>query len=369
MDDHNDYEIERKLLMRKRWKIVLIILNLVLLAELVYGLINIVYKQIKNVSSCSVVNKINKNMDEYRFNNIAIRDYVVYGDSLSVFRYDYNYTNENDYFIKENSKFILKDLCQKKEYSFNTSPFLDENIKLTSLSKGNYYVFYHDGENESLLTYEVYDKDLDYSFYSLPYKKNNSDLNYTRKHISISHVMSSTFPLMLIQVEEEKYINDSLGFDFALDFKINDQSETVAYILKEKLEEKGIKVYLSSNNEEYSYSEEIKNLRNIYDKGIKYAIKFETSDTEQIIYYRSSKIKGFMPSDEVNDEHNFIKQLGGKALEAGICNETSNLISCGLGNKKDANGINSLVVNLPNSLTDSQIETLVNNIYNAYLKG
>ncbi|MBE6124040.1 MAG: hypothetical protein E7184_00655 [Erysipelotrichaceae bacterium] len=360
-------EENRKKLVRKRFKIVLIILNLVFLAELVYGLINIVYKQVKNANSCSVVNKINKNMDEYRFNNIAIRDYIIYGESLSVFRYDYDYEKNNDYFVKENSKFILKDLCTKKEYSFAPSTNLDQNIILSTLKTGNYYVFYQDDEHEYLLTYEVYDPDFDYSFYTLPYKKNSSDLNYTRKKIVISHVMSNTFPLMLIKVNEEKYIESELGYDIALDFKTNDQTKDIAYKLKNKFEGKGIRVLLNSNSEEYSYSEEIKNLSSIYDNEARFAIKIQTTETEVITFNRSSKIRGYMPVDQTNDEYNFIKQLGGRSLEAGLCNETSSLVSCSLGNHKDERGINSLVIDIPSSLDDDSLNRLVDNIYNAFI--
>lgn len=370
MDNSNipNEEEERKQLARKRLRVVLIILNLVLLVEFVYGLINIVYKQIKSSNTCSVTNKLNKKIDDYRFNNIAIRDYIIYGDNLSLYRYDYDYEGKNDYFIKENAQFVLKDLCQNKEFSFDVSSSLDSNIKLTTLTKGNYFIFYKDNDTQSLLTYEIYDKDLDYTLYSLPYKKNNSDINYTRKKITISHVMSNSFPLMLVSVEENKYIEDELDYDFALDFKVNDQTKDIAYQLKNKLEEKGIRVYLTSNSEEYSSSEEIKNLRNIYEKKVKYAIKFQTEDVESITYYRSSKVNGYMPTDTENDDYNFIKQLGGKSLEAGLCLESSNLVSCGLGNKKYENGINSLVVSVPTNLTDNQINTLVNNIFNSYLK-
>lgn len=178
---------ERAILRRKRIKIGLLVVAVLLAADLVYGVIHLSYKLVKKNRACSISSSTSKVLRDYEYNKVYVRDYVVYGENLSLYHYDYEVDGDNDFLLRENAKFILKDECKNTSYTFNVSPYMDENIDLSVLKEGNYHVYYQSSLTPlSLVSFEVVYPELKYDFYTLPFKKNKGDVNYSRRHVEIT---------------------------------------------------------------------------------------------------------------------------------------------------------------------------------------
>ena len=355
-----------KALRYKRAKIALLVIAILLAGDLIFGIIHFSVKTIKSHNACSINHSTSKILNEYDANKLTIRDYVVYGETLSLYRYDYDANGLNDDLLYENAKYTLKDACKGTTYEFELSQYLDnKNIDLSVLKEGNYHVYYQNiFTPSSIVEFEVFYPELKYSMYTLPYKKNKGDVNYTRKYIEIGASQS----LLLIKVKEEKFLPTDAVYDLAIDYTLGNASETLATLLKQKLEKKGIKVLLTNDSAPRSTSNEISSLRMMYAEKVKYAVRLDVLDENATYFYHSDKIVGYTLIDNDINDNEFINQLGGKALGAGICNSSSSDISCGLTSAKHAQGINAMNIAFSKSISDSSLSSIADNWMNEFTR-
>ena len=239
----NDYknlmdekEYERRFLLHQRFRKVLLIINLLFAIYLVIQLVKVCYREVDNKdkepSYSLIINDLmNEGEKPYKLRSTPIRDFIVYGDNLSLFYYDYDVTGTNDYYVKEKAKFTFKNLDNNKTYTYRTSLYLDENIYLSSLSVGTYVVFYQEDDilDDMIVTHEAYNKNNEYVLYSLPYKVKDKIMH---KKIVIGAIYSNSFPILSIKVSEEKMLSNET-FDIAINYDENSKCNSVANKLKE----------------------------------------------------------------------------------------------------------------------------------------
>ena len=133
-DIMDEKEFERRLLVQKRFRKLLLMINLLFALYLSVQIVKICYRHIDSNKEINYSNKIDNIMNDgsnpYRLRSTPIRDFIVYGDSLNLFYYDYNVSTYNDYYVGPSAKFVLRNLKTNKEYTFKTSIYLDQNIML-----------------------------------------------------------------------------------------------------------------------------------------------------------------------------------------------------------------------------------------------
>ena len=382
-DDYQDLmdekEYERRLLMHQRLRKLLLVINLIFALYLCVQLVKVCYKHINRTSEPTYANKIDNLMNDgsnpYKLRNTPVRDYVVYGTNLSLFYYDYDVSGSNGYYVKDGSKFILKNLANEKVYTFNTSSYLDENIDLTSLDVGTYVVFYleQDGLDDMIVTHESYDSANQYTIYSLPYKK---DDKVVHKKIVIGAIFNNSFPVFTIKVSEEKMLSND-GYDIAINYQEGNKTEQLANYLKNRFKDIGINVYLNKGNT--SSSSKASFYKYVYDNNIYHAIDLVAVSSGNFSYIHSTKTKGYInnaiPSNsssviengEVMDENLFIRELGGRVTGAGICKEDSSSVSCAMGDAKNYMGVSAIVVSIDNNADSTMLNYYGSIIYSSFV--
>ena len=379
----DENEIQRRMKLHQGLRKVLLVINLLFAFYLVTQLVKVCYRNINGDRDKNYSTKIDKLMNDgensYKVRSIQIRDYLLYGDNLSLFYYDYDVSANNDYFVKDEATFRLLNLDNNKEYVYDTSLYLDQNINLSDLDEGTYLLFYKEDSvsDDYIVTYEAYNPDKEYIFYSLPYKSERKD-QILNKKISINAIYSNSFPLVTIEVEEEKLLSNK-GYDIAINYNVENCSESLALYLKTKFKDIGLNVYLNK----YSSSDSSKTsfYKFIYDNDIKYAMDLRVDETAEIPeYIHSYKINGyldgFVPNSStlsengvILDEDLFIRELGGRGTGTGLCKgEESGTISCSMGDRKDEMGVSAIVVTIPSVKSEIAIRDYGDLIFTSFVE-
>ena len=173
--------------------------------------------------------------------------------------------------------------------------------------------------------------------------------------------------LLLIKVKEEKFLPTDAVYDVAIDYTLGDRSETLANLIKTRLEKKGIKVLLTNNSSPKSTSGDISSLRTMYAEKVKYSIRLDTLEENNTYFYHTDKIVGYTLLDTDVSDDEFINQLGGKALGAGKCDSSSSDLSCGLTSAKHSQGINALRIAFPKSISEDSLNTMADNLITEFI--
>lgn len=379
-DIMDEKEFERRLLMHKRLRKLLLFINLLFALYLSVQIVKVCYKKIDSNTVPNYSHKIDNIMNDganpYRLRSTPVRDFLVYGDSLNLYYYDYEVSSTNDNYVSPTSKFVLRNLKDNKEYIFNTSIHVDNNIMLSTLDVGTYVIFYYENDNvdDMIVTHESYNKGREYTTYSLPYKVNNKMVH---KKIVIGASYSNSFPVFTITVSEEKML-DNKRYDIAINYEAGTKCEAVAKYLKNRFAEINVNVYL--NKESTSSSSKASFYKFVYDNDIKFAIDLNSENSNRMTYIHSYKSYGYLSAIDVSvgsefveengdklDKDLFIRELGGRVTGAGICKEGSGTLSCAMGDRKNEMGVDAVSITIGNKADDIMLNHFGSTIYASFM--
>ena len=361
---------------------------------------------------------------------IELNDYLFYGETLNIYNNIYD-INQADYFIGKTIK--LRNICDNSEWVYMLGKNVDEHIPLENLPSGFYEVFVVDSLKEKRLVTpsELYDE-----FYTVRRNGLNKKINLISDK-DLLEDKDDSLPIMdenyfFIQITDQTLENDNPTiYDIYLDAAHNTESynyvdkgrtandlvETnelyrIAVAVKEKLEEKGLKVLLSRENEDSvinQYGVDGR-LYKAYQAKVKHYIEFNLNFTtnedtrgSRIIYssYASNKfatalfksfistpglvpygrqtstnIAGVVASSRYNnlDSYPVIREAGGRILSAGTISDLA-IEQNSEFNKEERKGIQSVSLELffiSNPLDvnvyKNEFDLMVNNIVSGYLK-
>lgn len=361
---------------------------------------------------------------------IELKDYLFYGETLNIYNNIYD-INQADYFIGKTIK--LRNICDNSEWVYMLGKNADEQIPLENLPNGFYELFVVDSLKEKRLitSSELYDE-----FYTV----RRNGLNKKIDLISDKDLLKEkedTLPIMdenyfFIQVTDQTLENDnSEVYDVYLDAAHNTESYNfvdkgrtvnnlveanelyrITLAVKEKLEEKGLKVLLARENEDSVINQYgiDGRLYKAYQANVKHYIEFNLNFTtneetrgSRIIYssYSSNKfatalfksfistpglvpygrqtstnIAGVVASSRYNnlDSYPVIREAGGRILSAGTISDLA-IEQNSEFNKDERKGIQSVSLEvffisspLDVNVYQNEFDQMVNNIVNGYLK-
>jgi len=361
---------------------------------------------------------------------IELKDYLFYGETLNIYNNIYD-INQADYFIGKTIK--LRNICDNSEWVYMLGKNADEQIPLENLPNGFYELFVVDSLKEKRLitSSELYDE-----FYTV----RRNGLNKKIDLISDKDLLKEkedSLPIMdenyfFIQVTDQTLENDnSEVYDVYLDAAHNTESYNfvdkgrtvndlveanelyrITLAVKEKLEEKGLKVLLARENEDSVINQYgiDGRLYKAYQANVKHYIEFNLNFTtneetrgSRIIYssYSSNKfatalfksfistpglvpygrqtstnIAGVVASSRYNnlDSYPVIREAGGRILSAGTISDLANEQNSEF-NKDERKGIQSVSLEvffisspLDVNVYQNEFDQMVNNIVNGYLK-
>lgn len=361
---------------------------------------------------------------------IELNDYLFYGETLNIYNNIYD-INQADYFIGKTIK--LRNICDNSEWVYMLGKNVDEHIPLENLPSGFYEVFVVDSLKEKRLVTlsELYDE-----FYTVRRNGLNKKINLISDK-DLLEDKDDSLPIMdenyfFIQITDQTLENDNPTiYDIYLDAAHNTESYNyvdkgrtandlveanelyrIAVAVKEKLEEKGLKVLLSRENEDsvinqygvdgrlykayqakvkhyielnlnFTTNEDTRGSRIIYSS---YASnKFATAlfksfiSTPGLVPYgrqTSTNIAGVVASSRYNnlDSYPVIREAGGRILSAGTISDLA-IEQNSEFNKEERKGIQSVSLELffiSNPLDvnvyKNEFDLMVNNIVSGYLK-
>lgn len=361
---------------------------------------------------------------------IELKDYLFYGETLNIYNNIYD-INQADYFIGKTIK--LRNICDNSEWVYMLGKNADEQIPLENLPNGFYELFVVDSLKEKRLitSSELYDE-----FYTV----RRNGLNKKIDLISDKDLLKEkedSLPIMdenyfFIQVTDQTLENDnSEVYDVYLDAAHNTESYNfvdkgrtvnnlveanelyrITLAVKEKLEEKGLKVLLARENEDSVINQYgiDGRLYKAYQANVKHYIEFNLNFTtneetrgSRIIYssYSSNKfatalfksfistpglvpygrqtstnIAGVVASSRYNnlDSYPVIREAGGRILSAGTISDLA-IVQNSEFNKDERKGIQSVSLEvffisspLDVNVYQNEFDQMVNNIVNGYLK-
>lgn len=361
---------------------------------------------------------------------IELKDYLFYGETLNIYNNIYD-INQADYFIGKTIK--LRNICDNSEWVYMLGKNADEHIPLENLPNGFYELFVVDSLKEKRLitSSELYDE-----FYTV----RRNGLNKKIDLISDKDLLKDkedSLPIMdenyfFIQVTDQTLENDnSEVYDVYLDAAHNTESYNfvdkgrtvnnlveanelyrITLAVKEKLEEKGLKVLLARENEDSVINQYgiDGRLYKAYQANVKHYIEFNLNFTtneetrgSRIIYssYSSNKfatalfksfistpglvpygrqtstnIAGVVASSRYNnlDSYPVIREAGGRILSAGTISDLA-IEQNSEFNKDERKGIQSVSLEvffisspLDVNVYQNEFDQMVNNIVNGYLK-
>lgn len=361
---------------------------------------------------------------------IELNDYLFYGETLNIYNNIYD-INLADYFIGKTIK--LRNICDNSEWVYMLGKNVDEHIPLENLPSGFYEVFVVDSLKEKRLVTpsELYDE-----FYTVRRNGLNKKINLISDK-DLLEDKDDSLPIMdenyfFIQITDQTLENDNPTiYDIYLDAAHNTESYNyvdkgrtandlveanelyrIAVAVKEKLEEKGLKVLLSRENEDsvinqygvdgrlykayqakvkhyielnlnFTTNEDTRGSRIIYSS---YASnKFATAlfksfiSTPGLVPYgrqTSTNIAGVVASSRYNnlDSYPVIREAGGRILSAGTISDLA-IEQNSEFNKEERKGIQSVSLELffiSNPLDvnvyKNEFDLMVNNIVSGYLK-
>lgn len=361
---------------------------------------------------------------------IELKDYLFYGETLNIYNNIYD-INQADYFIGKTIK--LRNICDNSEWVYMLGKNADEQIPLENLPNGFYELFVVDSLKEKRLitSSELYDE-----FYTV----RRNGLNKKIDLISDKDLLKDkedSLPIMnenyfFIQVTDQTLENDnSEVYDVYLDAAHNTESYNfvdkgrtvnnlveanelyrITLAVKEKLEEKGLKVLLARENEDSVINQYgiDGRLYKAYQANVKHYIEFNLNFTtneetrgSRIIYssYSSNKfatalfksfistpglvpygrqtstnIAGVVASSRYNnlDSYPVIREAGGRILSAGTISDLA-IEQNSEFNKDERKGIQSVSLEvffisspLDVNVYQNEFDQMVNNIVTGYLK-
>lgn len=361
---------------------------------------------------------------------IELKDYLFYGETLNIYNNIYD-IYQADYFIGKTIK--LRNICDNSEWVYMLGKNADEQIPLENLPNGFYELFVVDSLKEKRLitSSELYDE-----FYTV----RRNGLNKKIDLISDKDLLKEkedSLPIMdenyfFIQVTDQTLENDnSEVYDVYLDAAHNTESYNfvdkgrtvnnlveanelyrITLAVKEKLEEKGLKVLLARENEDSVINQYgiDGRLYKAYQANVKHYIEFNLNFTtneetrgSRIIYssYSSNKfatalfksfistpglvpygrqtstnIAGVVASSRYNnlDSYPVIREAGGRILSAGTISDLA-IEQNSEFNKDERKGIQSVSLEvffisspLDVNVYQNEFDQMVNNIVNGYLK-
>lgn len=361
---------------------------------------------------------------------IELKDYLFYGETLNIYNNIYD-INQADYFIGKTIK--LRNICDNSEWVYMLGKNADEQIPLENLPNGFYELFVVDSLKEKRLitSSELYDE-----FYTVRRNGLNKKIDLiSDKDLLIEK--EDSLPIMdenyfFIQVTDQTLENDnSEVYDVYLDAAHNTESYNfvdkgrtvndlveanelyrITLAVKEKLEEKGLKVLLARENEDSVINQYgiDGRLYKAYQANVKHYIEFNLNFTtneetrgSRIIYssYSSNKfatalfksfistpglvpygrqtstnIAGVVASSRYNnlDSYPVIREAGGRILSAGTISDLA-IEQNSEFNKDERKGIQSVSLEvffisspLDVNVYQNEFDQMVNNIVNGYLK-
>lgn len=376
-----------------------------------------------NTKTQSVLNQLK--YDE----KIELNDYLFYGETLNIYNSSYEITKA-DYFIGKTIK--VRNICDNSEWVYMLGKNVDEQIPLENLPVGFYEVFVVDSLKEKRLITknELYDE-----FYTV--RRNGlskridliSDKDLSKEKEDSLAVMDENY--FFIRITDETSEANNEVYDVYLDAAHNTESYNyvekgrtsndlveadelfkIAKAVKAKLEEKGLKVLLSRENEDTVINQYGVDGRlfKAYEAKVKHYIEFNlnfTTNTDtrgsRVIYssYSTNKlatsifksfistpglvpygrstnsnIAGVIASSRYNnlDSYPVIREAGGRILSAGTISELA-IEENSAFNKNERKGIQSISLELffissplDVKVYQNEFDQMVNNIANGYLK-
>ncbi len=348
-------------------------------------------------------------------NTFSVSDYLFYGECLNLFQEAYQLDALDEIVGKS---LILKDITSNKEYSFVLGTSVDTQIVLSSLHEGMYEVFIIEDLVEKRVVYTTSVQD---EIKTVTNENGNclvsliaDEAYFEDKKINVSE------NYMFLQVEETTL--EAHEYDIILDPAGNDhdfniwtvnegntgnglteyiESYTAAVLLKEALEDKGLKVLITREQDEVmnSYGDGGR-LHQAYQASAKYYFKLGFSSSElnysgldisysahtsgrlatQVLYEleKNSNIKlcsvyslntdGLIApiviegidGKIVYDQNLIIRESGGKATGASKFSENAD-VGTGFFAKDNPYGMQTLSINLGYLTSDEDVTYWVNN--------
>lgn len=421
---------------RKRLKWRVIIPSFILISLIGYILFNLLFPKNLLIDTPSIMicdysyTKTQSVLNQLEYEErIELNDYLFYGETLNI--YNSIYDNKTaDFFIGKTIK--IRNICDNSEWVYMLGKNVDEQIPLENLPVGFYEVFVVDSLKEKRLitSSELYDE-----FYTVRRnglsKKINliSDRDLVKGKEDSLPVMNENY--FFIQVSEITGEDNQDVYDVYLDAAHNTESYNfvekgrtsnelveadelykIAVALKDKLEEKGLKVLLSREDEDSvinQYGVDGR-LYKAYKAKAKHYIELNlnfTTNTDtrgsRVIYssyssnrlatsifksyistpglvpygrQTSTNIAGVVASSRYNnlDSYPVIREAGGRILSAGTISELA-IEQNSEFNKEERKGIQSISLELffissplDVSVYQNEFNQMVNNIADGYLK-
>lgn len=330
-----------------------------------------------------------------------ISDYLFYGESLNLFKDTYDVEKNDDLSGKS---IVLRDVCTKEEYAFMMSPYVDRKILLGQLEEGFYEVFVIDDLiekrlvssiviNDTLTTINRNGKHNEIRVYADKEYFNDRDIKLDRNYVFLQ--------VKETEIEEDEYdiVIDPAALDFDFTYTVNKGAKDngieeykatyeAATLLKENLEEKGLKVLLTRDADEEvnSYGEDGR-LERAYRANAKYYIRLTFTSSpynesgmsvlssvyasdmlaNQIVYQlkrntgvnfynegiESAMVLKGKDGRQVYDLDLWIREAGGKATQASMYSDNAYEGTANFA-KDNEHGIHAITLNLGyvNSIAD-----------------
>lgn len=338
-----------------------------------------------------------KKMKKEYANTYMASDFVYYGESLNILQAAFN-PDVND--ALAGKSILLKDICSDNEYAFVIGSQADRGVLLSSLQDGFYEIFVVEDLIEKRI---VFDKEVMSEFQTIHRNDGKSKKTTLLANTTMFSDSEVTLPLNYSFIEvkqgkEKQYdvVLDPAGMDHDFTYTLNkgaqgnglsENSEmyAAATFIKEKLEEKGLKVLITKKSEDEvveSYGKDGR-LERAYDAKAKYYIRLSFAKTEsglegmevsysahasssfanQILYELSRNTNVTLSNDagivnglyecypwegidkrRVYDNDLWIREAGGKVTQAGMYSE--NAIKGNTFAKDNLYGMNTISINM-----------------------
>ncbi len=245
-----------------------------------------------------------------------VNDYLFYGEYLNLYKNTYVLDSIDEIVGKS---IILKEIGSEQEYSFVLGTKVDQQILLSYLKEGLYEIFIVEELIEKRV---IMTSDVQASIKTVSQNKQvnevelvvNSDM-FANYEIQVpAHYAFLSISETTLEEEEYDIAIDPAGNDYDFTYLVNQGSEghglieyiesyQAALLLKQQLEESGLKVLIVREQEEElnSYGEQGR-LHQAYEASAKYYIRLGFSESEQ-------NYSGFSVTHSVHASDRFASQI------------------------------------------------------------
>ncbi len=354
LEDEELKEFKRRVHQKKRVRGILIILNAIILAYLLYSIGDIAYSFFRTYFSekegdiILIRNKTEAESkeiyDQFIGETIMVNDYSVYGSYLHLSEYhmDASYYTSFD-------RLVFINVSEKAQYEIKNDRIIDKShldggYDLRVLSEGDYIVSsyelgenYHVNEPQKILKLNS-QTSIEKTIYTLPE-------NGIRKRITIKNKITS--PCLVISVKEVNSISEDY-----YDAVIIGNSENLDAITSEQLR------LVKFTFEDY--------IGDIYNTKSSYAIILDKNAANVIASAHLSENDNYLNGNRIvsenalnnYDEDTYIRELGGSLTNAGYCLEDVNF-SCDVTSWKSNNDFGKLTYRVNENYTITEIMKLL----------